>query len=228
MSSRRSFLPKSRRIKLVLLAGMVALPALILAATGVGLSLRVARDVENESARYNTYIAEKVGEAYDRELLRELREAIKPAEDAARVSGDPAAILRALASQSRMFEAAHYVPLDDLENYQPAMVDGTMIVFGDDPTGRHQHPFAALVLNGPGAEPIGAGGWWFNPRAFLATNLQSVVRDGLPATPRLYGDFESTRHLCVQLLDAQGHQVAMTREMGNPHTTGRAAMSGIF
>ena len=61
-------LPRSRQRKLALLIGAVAVPALVLAVTATWLTLRVARQVEAESGRYNLYLAEKVIEAYEREL----------------------------------------------------------------------------------------------------------------------------------------------------------------
>ena len=228
MSLPRLSLPRSRQIKLLLLVGMVALPAIILAGTGVWLTLRVARQVEAESARYNAYLAEKVTESFERELLDQVRVALLPAETAAHAGGDPHAILQALASRSRLFEAPHFVPLDQLEDLSLVTVDGVVLIFGDDPTHRRQHPFAAMLLNGPDGTPVGAGGWWFNPRAFLATHLKPVVLDHLPASPRMYGGLESTRHLSVRVLDEQGHEVSRVRDTGNPRTARSAPLGGPF
>ena len=228
MSLPRLALPRSRKLKLLMLVGMVALPALTLAGTGIWLTLRVARQVETESARYNAYLAEKVTEAFERELLDQVRNALLPAETAAHEGGGPDAIVRALATRARLFEAPHYVPLEQLENLSLVTVDGQVLVYGDDPTHRRQHPFAAMLINGPDGTPVGAGGWWFNPRAFLVTHLRAVVVDRLPASPRMYGGFESTRHLGVQVFDAQGNEVAHVREAGNPRTARRAPLGGPF
>src|SRR5262245_65795131 len=73
-------LPRSRQRKLALLIGAVAIPALILALTAIWLTLGLAHQVEAESARYNTYLAEKVIEAFERELVDQVHGALGAAE----------------------------------------------------------------------------------------------------------------------------------------------------
>jgi signal transduction histidine kinase len=226
--SRISAIPVSRQRKLALLVGAVAVPAIALALFAVLLTLRVAREVEAEAARYNAYLAEKVTEAFEVELITQLRDAVVPAEGVAREGGAEPAIIRALATRSRRFEAPHYVPVDRMDNLTMIMVESQVLLFGDDPTGRREHPFAAVVLRGPTGDVTGAGGWWFNPRAFIATSLDSVVRDRLNTIPRMYGGLESTRNLCVQVFDREGHEVARVRDPGFTNTTRWAEMTGPF
>lgn len=221
-------IPGSRRRKMALLVGAVAIPALALAGFAVLLTLRVAREVEAEASRYNAYLAEKVTEAFEVELITQLRDAVGPAEQIAREGGPDAAIIRALATRSRRFEAPHYVPVDRMDNLSMIMVESQVLLFGEDPTQRREHPFAAVVLRGPNGDVTGAGGWWFNPRAFIATSLDSVVRDRLNTIPRMYGGLESTRNLCVQVFDREGHEVARVRDPGFTNTTRRADMTGPF
>lgn len=218
----------SRQRKLALLVGAVAVPALLLAIVASMLTLRVGRQVGADSARYNAYLAAKVTEAFELELVSQLREAVIPAENVARLGGDPAAIRSALATRSRQFEAPHYVAVDNMDNLSMIMVESNMLLFGDDPTGRREHPFAAVVLKGPTGDVIGAGGWWFNPRAFIATNLADVVRDRLSSSPRLYGGLESTRNLCVQVFDSEGHEVARVRDPGPGNSARSADLTGPF
>src|SRR5262245_764064 len=161
-------LPRSRQRKLALLIGAVAFPALVLALNAILLTLGVAHQVELESARYNMYLAERVIEAFDRELIDQVRGATGAAETIARAGGSEEDIRRALAARSRDFEAPQFVPVEALEGVSLVTVEGQLLVYGDDPTGRRDHPFAAVLLNGPDGNPLGAGGWWFNPRAFLA------------------------------------------------------------
>lgn len=214
--------------KLVLLVVAVAVPALALAGFATLLTLRVSREVQVQSARYDAYLAAKVSEAFETELVDQLRDAVIPAEGVARDGGDEARILQALATRSRQFEAPHYVSLDDMPNLSVIMVEANMLLYGEDPTGRHKHPFAAVVLRGPTGDVTGAGGWWFNPRAFIATNLDSVVRDRLSASPRTFGGLESTRNLCVQVFDNEGHEVARVRSPGPVAIAREADMSGPF
>jgi signal transduction histidine kinase len=221
-------LPRAREHKLAVLVVAVALPALALAVTAIWLTLRVSRQVEAESGRYNAYIAEKVIEAFERELVDQVRSALAPAETVSRSGGDQDAIQRALASRARMFEAPHFVPLVELEGYSIVTVEGQLLIFGADPTGRREHPFAAMLLNGPDGNAMGAGGWWFNPRSFLAEHLRTVVVDRLPASPRMYGGLESTRHLATTVLDPRGNEVAHVREGAFPATARSAPMSGPF
>ncbi len=221
-------LPRSRQRRLALLIGAVALPALALAVTAIWLTLRVSRQVEAESARYNGYLAEKVIEAFERELVDEVRGALGPAEQAARAGGDMEQIRRALASRARLFEAPQFVPLQSLEGYSLVTVEGQLLIYGEDPSGRREHPFAAMLLNGPDGYAIGAGGWWFNPRSFLAEHLRAVVVDRLPLSPRMYGGLESTRHLAISVLDEGGHEIAHVRETTFRATARIVTMSGPF
>ncbi|MEQ1832285.1 MAG: HAMP domain-containing sensor histidine kinase [Candidatus Eisenbacteria bacterium] len=206
----------------------VALPALALAGTGVWLTLRVARQVEAESARYNAYLAEKVIEAFERELVEQVRGALVTAEAVSRTGGTPEEIRSALAARARLFEAPQFVPLEQLEGYSLVVVDNQLLIYGDDPSGQREHPFAAMLLNGPDGYAIGAGGWWFNPRSFLATNLRNVVIERLPQTPRMYGGLESTRHLAIGVTDDDGHEVAHVRESSSRHTARIIPMTGPF
>lgn len=225
---RPRLLPSSREHKLLVFVVAVALPALALAVTAIWLTLRVSRQVEAESGRYNAYLAEKVMEAFERELVDQVRAALGPAETAARTTGDHEDIRRALASRARLFEAPHFVPLEALEGYSLVTVDGQLLIYGADPTGQREHPFAAMLLNGPDGNALGAGGWWFNPRSFLAEHLRSVVVDRLPASPRMYGGLESTRHLSIMILDPDGHEVAHVREGTFPTTARTSPMGGPF
>lgn len=221
-------LPRSRQRRLALLIGAVAIPALVLAGTAIFLTLRVSRQVEAESARYNAYLADKVIEAYERELVDQVHAALGPAENVGRAGGDVDEIRRALAAQARQFEAPQFVPLGALEGCSLVTVEGQLLIYGDDPSGRRDHPFAAMLLNGPDGNAIGAGGWWFNPRSFLATNLRAVVVDRLPSSPRMYGGLESTRHLAITILDESGHEVAHVREASALSTARTSLMTGPF
>ena len=218
----------SRTHKLALLIGGVALPAIALAIVAALLTLRVARGIEAESARYDLYLSAMVTEAFEQELITQLRDAVVPAEGIAREGGTAPLIVRALASRSRQFEAPHFVPVDDMAGLSVLMVESQMMLYGDDPTGEREHPFAAVVLRGPTGDVIGAGGWWFNPRAFIAANLANVVRNRLSANPRTYGGIESTRHLSVQVFDGEGHEVARVHDPGRTPTGRYADMTGPF
>lgn len=220
--------PIPRQHKLALLVGAVAVPAVALAVFAALLTVRVSHEIVAQSARYNAYLALKVTEAFEQELMEELRDAVIPAEGVAREGGGEPEILRALGSRSRQFEAAHFVPLDDMPDLSVIMVESNMLLYGDDPERRHEHPFAAVVLRGPNGEVMGAGGWWFNPRAFIATSLDSVVRDRLSASPSTFGGLESTRNLCVQVFDDGGHEVARVRTPGPGRIARTALMSGPF
>jgi len=218
----------TRQRKLALLVGAVAVPAVLLAIVASLLTLRIGRQVRADSSRYNAYLAAKVSEAFELELLTQLRDAVIPAENVAQSGGGASAIVAALATRASRFEAPHYVPVERMDNLSMIMVESNMLLFGDDPSGRHDHPFAAVVLKGPRGDVIGAGGWWFNPRAFLAANLANVVRDRLGASPRFYGGLESTRNLCVQVFDADGHEVVRVRDPGPTATSRGAELTGPF
>ncbi|MCC6350861.1 MAG: HAMP domain-containing histidine kinase [Candidatus Eisenbacteria bacterium] len=218
----------SRQRKLALLVGAVAVPALLLAIVASALTLRVGRQVRADSARYNAYLASRVAESFEFELLAQLREAVMPAENVAQLGGPPEAIVAALASRSSRFEAPVFVPVSEMDNLSIIMVESNMLLFGEDPSGRHDHPFAAVVLKGPRGDVIGAGGWWFNPRAFLAANLANVVRDRLGTGTNIYGGLESTRNLSLQVFDREGHEVVRLRTPGPEGSARSADLSGPF
>ena len=142
-------LPRSRQRKLALLIGAVAVPALILALNAIWLTLGVEHQIEAESARYNSYLAEKVIEAFERELVDQVRGALLEAEAIAKNGGSEEDIRRELAARAREFEAPQFVPLEALEGYSLVTVEGQLLIYGDDPSGRRDHPFAAMLLNGP-------------------------------------------------------------------------------
>lgn len=221
-------LPRSRQAKLALLVGGVAVPALILAGVATMLTLRISREVEVQTARYNAYLTENISEVFEGELLARVRERTVSAENVARAGGNAEAIVRALATQSRDFEAPLFVPTQFMDDFTLITVDGHLLFYGHDPTGRRQHPYAAVLIRGLSGEPIGAGGWWFNPRAFIAEHLPSVVQERLPATPGLFGGLESMRHLSVQVFDARGNEVARVREPAHDASARESDMHGPF
>ncbi len=221
-------MPRSRQSKLLMLVGGVAVPALLLAGLSIILTLRVAREVESENARYNAYLAEKVNEAFERELLDHVREAVVPAERVANEGGDAAAMRRALATRSQLFEAPHLLSVEEMDGALLRTVEGQLLLYGQDPSGRREHPFAAVLLRDRAGEVLGAGGWWFNPRAFLVTQLRDVVQERLSNIPRMYGGLESTRNHAVQIFDSKDNEVARVREPGTPTTSRAAEMTGPF
>ena len=206
----------------------VALPAILLAGLGIYLTQRIARAVEDESARYNRYIALQVGEAFERELLDELRRGIPPAETAARSGADPAAVLAALGAGPREFSAPHFVPEAELPGTTGLIVESTALLYAHGEGVRDARTFAGLLLRGPQGEVLGAGGWWFEPRRFLLAHFEAVVQDRLPENPRLYGGIVSTRRLSVGLLGPFGEELLRVRKPGHAHSAQLEPLSGPF
>src|SRR2546428_13326878 len=101
----------------------VAAPALFLAGLGIFLTLRVARAIETESVRYNTYMALQVGEAFEQELMAQLRRSITMAENAARTGAATPQILAALRAGTGEFISPAMVPLEDLTGYSLLIVE---------------------------------------------------------------------------------------------------------
>jgi signal transduction histidine kinase len=217
----------SRRA-LVLVGLGVALPAILLAGLGIYLTLRIARAVEDESARYNSYIALQVGEAFERELLDELRRSIPPAETAARSGADTAAVIEALRAGAREFSAPHFVPETELPGTTGLIVESTALLYARGEGARDVRTFAGLLLRGPEGQMLGAGGWWFDPRRFLLAHFEEVVQDRLPENPRLYGGIVSTRRLSVALLGSFGEELLRVRQPGNSRNAQVEPLSGPF
>ena len=122
----------TRQRKLAWLVGAVAVPALLLASVASMLTLRVGRQVQADGARYNAYLAAKVSEAFELELLAQLRDAVIPAENVAQAGGGPETIVAALATRSRQFEAPHFVSVEGMDDLSMLMVESNMLLFGED------------------------------------------------------------------------------------------------
>ena len=217
----------SRRA-LVLVGFGVALPAVLLAALGIYLTFRIAHAVVEESARYDRYIALQVGDAFARELLDGLRRSIPPAETAARTGADSAAILAALQTGTREFEAPRFVPEPELPGTTGLIVESTALLYARSEAVRRPRTFAGLLLRGPQGEVLGAGGWWFDPRRFLLAHFETVVQDRLPDNPSLYGGIVSTRRLSVSLLGPFGEELLRLRQPGNANDGRVEPLGGPF
>lgn len=217
----------SRRVLVTLGLG-VAVPALILAVIGILLTLRIARVVEDESVKYNTYISQQVAEAFEQELSAHLRRSIEDTENAARNGAGPEELMMIMSHEATEFEGAHLVPLNELDGYSLLIVEAQPLVYAPG-TGRHaDRYFAGLLLRGPDGQVVGAGGWWINARKFLAGHLAAVIQDRLPSNPRMYGGFESTSRLSVQLFAPNGAEIGRVRTPGNAPTARVEALQGPF
>lgn len=220
--------PFARRA--IALVGLgVALPALALAIIGIILSLRIAGSVENDAHRYNSYVARQVGAAYEQELMDHLRLSITAAEGAARDGASDAELRAALDAERGEFAASEFVPVERLDGFMAITVEGLPLIYAPG-EGRHAgEVFAGLLLNTEGDPlPRGVGGWWVNPREFLIEHLDEVMLERLPATPRLYGGFESMRRLSIALYAPDGTVLRRLRDPGGPETAGREPFEGPF
>jgi len=217
----------SRRVLVTLGLG-VAVPALILAATGILLTLRIARVVEDESVKYDTYISQQVAESFEQELMAHLRRSIDTTETAARNGATPDELVQYLAHERTEFDGAHFVTLDELDGYSLLIVESQPLVYAPGTGRRADRYFAGLLLRGPDGQVIGAGGWWINSRKFLAGHLAPAVQDRMPSNPRMYGGFESTSRLSVQLFAPNGAEIGRIRTPGNAPTARIEALQGPF
>jgi len=220
--------PRVSRRVLALVGLGVALPAVLLAALGIYLTVRIARAVEDESARYNNYIALQVGEAVERELLDGLRRAIPPAENAARSGAGAEALLEALRVGGQGFGIPHFVPESELPGATGIIIESTALLYATGEGPREGRTFAGLLLRGPRGEVLGAGGWWFDPRRFLLAHFAEVVQDRLPENPRLYGGIVSTRRLCVALTGPFGEELLRVRQPGPARSARVQPLGGPF
>src|SRR5207237_1206652 len=126
---------------LVVIGFGVAVPALILAALGVVLTLRIAHAVEDESVKYNAYRSQQVAEAFEQELMAHLRRAILPAENAARNGGTEGEIVAALSAEPNEFEGAHLVPVDELDGYSLLIIEAQPLVYAPGTGARRNQYF---------------------------------------------------------------------------------------
>ena len=219
---------RTRRGALLAAALGVAVPAALLAVTGIYLTLRIATAVETDTRRYNSYIGQQVAEAFEQELLDHLRRAVAPAENAAREGAPRPVIEMALASGTQEFEGAHFVPLDDLNGVSLLVVESQPVIYAQGEGPRRGEYFTGVLLRGPAGQVMGAGGWWVRPAQFLRNHLDMVFHERMPQNPRLYGGIENTRNLSVEIFDPHQQRIGHVREPG-PNATARVEpMSGPF
>jgi signal transduction histidine kinase len=217
----------SRRVLIILGLG-VAVPALILAITGVFLTLRIARAVEDESVKYNTYLAQQIAESFEQEVMAHLRRSIAPAENAARNGATIGEITALLRDETGEFEGAHLVGVDELDGYSLLIIESQPLIYAPGTGARRSQYFAGLLLRDPVGQVAGAGGWWIDARTFLTGHLESVIQDRLPSNPRMYGGFESTRRLAVQLYAPDNAEIGRVRNPGPGRTARVEALQGPF
>jgi len=206
----------------------VVVPALILAGIGIYLTLRLSTAVEEESARYHAYMGQQVVEAYEQELLAHLRRAAGPAENAARNGATHVELLFALEEATDEFEGSHFVPLNELDGYSLLIVESQPLIYAPGTGIRSDLYFTGLLFRGPDAQVIGAGGWWMQPEKFLAEHLADVMRERLPANPRMYGGLEATRTVSIELRNKGGGPIGNIREPGGGSTGRLEYFAGPF
>lgn len=217
-----------RRGALAAVALGVAIPAALLAGTGIYLTLRIARAVEIDARRYNSYIGQQVAEAFELELLDHLRRAVVQAENYAREGAPRPVIEAALAAGTEEFEGAHFVPVDGLDGVSLLVVEGQPVIYAPGEGPRRGQYFTGVLLRGPGGQVLGSGGWWVRPADFLRNHLELVFHERIPQNPRLYGGIENTRNLSVELIDANRLRVGHMREPGPQATARTEPMTGPF
>src|SRR5689334_14632818 len=217
----------SQRIIVILGLG-VALPALVLAALGIFLTLRISDAVESQSLRYDHYMAQQVVEGFEQELLAHLREAVAGAEIQTRNGAGRSAIVTALAQGTREFRSPDYVPLSELSDYLLLVVESQPLVYGQETRGPDRSRFSGMMLRDGQGEIVGAGGWWVDPRGFLQDHLQGVMEERLASNTRIYGGIESSRNLSVAVIGPDGIALAKVREPSGNSEFGTALMEGPF
>ncbi len=220
--------PRIGRRPLALIGLAVAVPAIFLVGLGIYLTLRIAQAVEEESARYNSYIALQVGETFERELLAELRRGIPPAENAARADADTPSVIAELRTGTREFLAPHFVPESEITGMTAIIVESTALLYAQGEGSRRGQVFAGLLLHRSDGQVLGVGGWWLDPRRFLLSHFEEVVQDRLPENPRLYGGIVSTRRLSVALAGPTGEELGRVRQPGDDRTARTEPLSGPF
>ncbi len=216
----------SRRIQTIIIFG-VAVPAMMLAALSIHLTVRIARAVEADAIRYHSYLAQQVAEAYEQDLMDHLRRSIGLAENAARTRAGVTEILASLEAGTTEFEGVHFVPIDSLNDHSLIIVQSQPLLFAPG-TGRHAGQYFAGLLLRNGEAEIGAGGWWIDPRKFLVAHLNDVLQERLPSNPRMYGGLEATLRLSVELHAPDGTVIAKVRDPGSTRIARSEPFSGPF
>lgn len=217
----------SRRILTLIVLG-VAVPALLLAVFGILLTLRISRDVSRESVHYNQYIARQVVEAFEEELMGQVRSSATGAENVARDGAPESEILMALRQGTTEFEGAHFVPLELLDGYSLLIVDAQPLLYAPGTGVRSRFYFVGSLLRDNAGQVAGAGGWWIDPVRFVSDHMRAVTQERLPANPRMYGGLAQTRRQSIQIFGPQGDEIGRVRSPVTGHTVASEAMTGPF
>ena len=217
----------SRRIMGIIGLG-VALPALVLAAIGVVLTLRIGTALDAQSERYNLYMAKQVAKGFEEEMLEHLREGIASAEAVARANGGHDALGSALAAGAHRGEVAGFIPLTELGDYFMLLVESQPLVYRSGVSDRLGRRFAGLMLRDTRGQVVGAGGWWMDTPRFLREHLRPVVEERIANDERLYGGIESRRHISITLLSPDGMVVSQVRTPGANQHVATVTLEGPF
>lgn len=217
-----------RRRILIAAAFGVALPAAVLAAIAVFLTFRIGASVRHDTVRYNSYLAQQVGKAFEQELMDHLRQDAANAERLAREGAPVADVRAALAAEGAEFRGAAYVPVEALAGYSLIMVNSAPLLYAAGEGPRAGLYFCGLLLRRPDGDVLGAGGWWLDPVVFVRDHFEVVLRERLPADPRMYGGIELTRRVSIEAFDAAGTSLGRERESGDAATARREPMQGPF
>jgi signal transduction histidine kinase len=201
---------------------------MILAALAILLTQRITRSVQTDSATYNSYIGQQVAEAFEVELMSELRGAIDPAETAIRLGMDPRAALAAVPMSHDGFAGPHWIRLDDLNGVSMLMVESQPLAYQAGEGRRRDQYFAGILIRDANGNVIGCGGWWLDPKVYIQNHLDGLVQDRIPGDTRLYGGIESIRHLAIDVYGPTGDHVSGVRQAADLQTARTEPLSGPF
>ncbi len=219
--------PFRRRVLVAVLVA-VALPAILLAGLSVYLTERITHSVEAASATYHSYVGQQIAEALETDLMSHLKRALAPVETAVSAGLDPRAALAAVPMEGDGFAGPHFVPVDDLNGVSILLVESQPLVYAAGEGRRRHQYFAGLLLRRGPQDILGAGGWWLDSKEFLQKHLAGIVREALPADPRLYGGMESIRHVAVELYGPGGEKIGSVGEPVDASTARTEPLSGPF
>ncbi len=217
---------RRRLLAAVLLA--VAAPAMVLAGLAILLTQRITHSVQIDSATYDSYIGQQVAEAFEVELMTELRGAVSPVETAIRLGMDPRVALAAVPMNHDGFAGPHWIRLDDLNGVSMLMVESQPLAYEAGEGRRHDQYFAGILIHDADGNVIGCGGWWLDPKIYIRNHLVGIVQDRIPGDTRLYGGIESIRHLAIDVYGSNGEHVIGVRQASDLETARTEPLSGPF
>ena len=203
---------QSRGRRLLLLVIAAALPAVVLAALSMRLSLGSWRAIQSETTLYMNYVSNELPDVINRHLVVTMQHQMPSASTISTRGVGETEIRQSLYRSRGEFLAPYWVPVEQTNGIEIVQVEQDQLLFGEDATTRHPHRFALLFVKELTGDVAGAAGWTFDARAYLVNHFPDIARNDVGIRKGMYGGIEKLKALSFKVTDAAGNEVTRLRD----------------